>query len=134
MADHLDVVREDFKTSPFWDFIGLQMKELKKGFVELYLPYNPNFRNVRDSIHGGIYASVLDTTMGMAGRTLGSDEVMTIQMSIQFLKPVVEGAIYSEASVISESRSTALIEGRLFDEDKNLIAHSVGTFRVVKSS
>ncbi|MFD1927966.1 PaaI family thioesterase [Sporosarcina siberiensis] len=134
MESHLDIVREDFKTSPFWDFIGLQMKELKKGYVELYLPYNPNFRNVRDSIHGGIYASVLDTTMGMAGRTLGSDEVMTIQMSIQFLKPVVEGGIYSEASVISESRSTALIEGRLFDEDKNLIAHSVGTFRVVKSS
>ncbi|WP_438314420.1 PaaI family thioesterase [Sporosarcina sp. FA9] len=133
MENHLDIVREDFKTSPFWDFIGLQMKELKKGYVELYLPYNPNFRNVRDSIHGGIYASVLDTTMGMAGRTLGSDEVMTIQMNIQFLKPVVEGGIYSEASVISESRSTVLIEGRLFDENKNLIAHSVGTFRVVKS-
>jgi len=133
MGNHLDSIQKDFKTSPFWDFIGLQLKELKKGYVELYLPYNPNFRNVRDSVHGGIYASVLDTSMGMAGRTLGSDEVMTIQMNIQFLKPIVEGGIYSEASVISESRSTALIEGRLFDEDKNLIAHSVGTFRVVKS-
>jgi len=133
MGNHLDSIQKDFKTSPFWDFICLQLKELKKGYVELYLPYNPNFRNVRDSVHGGIYASVLDTSMGMAGRTLGSDEVMTIQMNIQFLKPIVEGGIYSEASVISESRSTALIEGRLFDEDKNLIAHSVGTFRVVKS-
>ena len=130
----LDTVKTDFKTSPFWEFIGLQMRELQEGHVNLYLPFNPSFNNVRNSVHGGVYASVLDTAMGMAGRSLGFDEVMTIQMNIQFLKPIIEGAIYSEATVIHQSRSTVLVEGKLFDEEKNLIAHSTGTFKVLKGA
>lgn len=131
---NLDKVKPDFKTSPFWEFIGLEMKELQKGPVELYLPYNPAFNNVRNSVHGGVYASVLDTTMGMAGRSLGFDEVMTIQRNIQFLKSVIEGAIYSEALVVHQSRSTVFVEGILFDEEKNLIAHSTGMFKVSKGA
>ena len=131
---YLKTVKADFKKSPFWEFIGLQMKELQVGHVELHLPFNPSFLNVRNSVHGGVYASVLDTTMGMAGRSLGFDEIITIQMNIQFLKPILEGAIYSEATVVHQSRSTVLVEGKLFDEEKNLIAHSTGTFKVSKGA
>ncbi len=72
--------------------------------------------------------------MGMAGRSLGFNEVMTIQLSIQYLKPVIESAIYSEATVVHQSRSTVLVEGKLFDEEKNLVAHSTGTFKVSKGA
>lgn len=129
-AAHLERVREEFETSPFWEFAGLQLQKLEEGDVELYLPYKPEYDNVRGTVHGGMYMSVLDTTMGMLCRSLGTDDVMTIQMATQFLRPVKAQAMYSSAAVINRSRSTALVEGRLFDENDELVAYCTATFKL----
>lgn len=129
---YLNTILEDFEKSPFWRLMGLQVKKLQIGYAELYLPFNPFLLNRRKTVHGGIYASVLDTTMGMAGVSTGFDQILTIQMNIQFIQPITEGTIYSEAKVIHQKRNTLLIEGKLIDEEKKLIAHSTGTFKVMK--
>ncbi|MCS0788577.1 PaaI family thioesterase [Bacillus sp. CMF12] len=131
-AEHLQKVRADFEGSPFWNFIGLRLKELKEGYVLLALPIQKDFINVRNSVHGGIYASVMDTAMGMAGRSLGYDEVATLHLNIQYLKSVMDGTVYSEAEIIHQNRSTVLIEGRLKNEDGELIGHCTGTFKLSK--
>ena len=53
-------------------------------------------------------------------------------MNVHFLKAVCKGAIYSTGNVIQQNRSTTLVEAELFDEEENRLAHSTGTFRVVK--
>ncbi|MEH6990518.1 PaaI family thioesterase [Cytobacillus firmus] len=131
-AEHLQKVRADFENSPFWNFIGLRLKELKEGYVLLALPIQKEFINVRNSVHGGIYASVMDTAMGMAGRSLGYDEVATLHLNIHYLKSVMDGTVYSEAEIIHQNRSTVLIEGRLMNEDGELIGHCTGTFKLSK--
>lgn len=68
--------------------------------------------------------------MGMAGRSLGYDEVATLHLNIQYLKSVMEGTVYSEAEIIHQNRSTVLIEGRLMNEDGELIGHCTGTFKL----
>ncbi|MGG4169195.1 PaaI family thioesterase [Rossellomorea vietnamensis] len=130
--DHLQKVKADFENSPFWNFIGLELKELEEGHVLLALPIQKEFINVRNSVHGGIYASVLDTAMGMTGRSLGFDEVATLHLDIQYLKSVADGTVYSEASIIHQNRNTAFIEGRLKNEDGELLGHCTGTFKLSK--
>lgn len=128
--EYLEKVRQDFETSPFWQFAGLEVRKLEEGDVELFLPYRPQYDNVRGTIHGGMYMSILDTTMGMLCRSIGADDVATIQMATQFLKPAVQEEVRSSASVINRSRSTALVEGKLFNENDELIAHCTATFRL----
>ncbi|WP_301108749.1 PaaI family thioesterase [Sporosarcina sp.] len=128
--EYLEKVRQDFETSAFWKFSGLQTQKLEEGDVELFLPYRPEYDNVRGTIHGGMYMSILDTTMGMLCRSLGSDDVMTIEMATHFLKPAVQEAVYSKASVINRGRSTALVEGKLFNENDELVAHCTATFKL----
>lgn len=131
-TEHLQIVRSDFENSPFWNFIGLELKELEEGHVLLALPIKKEFINVRNSVHGGIYASVLDTAMGMAGRSLGFDEVATLHLDIQYLNSVMDGTVYSEASIIHQNRNTVFIEGRLKNEDGELLGHCTGTFKLSK--
>lgn len=133
MDNRLAKIRKDFEESPYWQFLGLEVKELREGHVELRLPYNASFGNVSKLVHGGVLASILDMSMGMLGRSIGYDQVMTLHMSIQFLKAVDKGNIYSQASVINEGRSTSLLEVKLYDEERNIIAHSTGTFRLAKN-
>lgn len=105
---------------------------MEKGNVRLKLPIIPEFLNVKDSVHGGVYATILDTTMGFSARSMGFDEVATLEMDIHFLKSVNGGEVYSVGNVIHQNRSTALVEANLFDVDGNRLAHSTGTFRVLK--
>jgi len=104
---------------------------VEKGSVHLKLPIIPEFLNVKNSVHGGVYATILDTTMGFSARSLGYDEVTTLEMDVHFLKAVSKGTVYSKGNVIHRNRSTALVEADLFDEESNRLAHSTGTFRVV---
>lgn len=129
MSGELDGVRQDFEKSAFWNFLGLELVELRNGYAKLKLPIQSSFINAKKSVHGGVYASILDTTMGMATRSLGYEKVVTLQMNIQFLKSIENGIIKSEATVLNQSHSTALIESKLFDEENNLIAFCTGTFK-----
>ncbi|MFA1821485.1 PaaI family thioesterase [Virgibacillus oceani] len=122
---------KDFEGSNFWKYIGLEWDSVEKGSVKLKLPIIPEFLNVKDSVHGGVYATILDTTMGFTARSLGFDAVTTLEMDVHFLKAVKDGTVYSVGNVIHQNRSTALVEADLFDEDGNRLAHSTGTFRVV---
>lgn len=128
--EYLSHVREVFETSPFWKFAGLHIQKLEVGDVELSLPYRQEYDNVRGTIHGGMYMSIMDTTMGMLCRSLGANDVMTIQMATQFLKPVVQESMYSRATVINRSRTTALVEARLFNEKDEMVAHCTATFKL----
>lgn len=129
-VDYLENVRHVFETSPFWKFSGLQLRKLEEGEVELYLPYRKEFDNVRGTVHGGMYMAILDTTMGMTCRSIGASDVATIQMNTQFLRPVKEEAVYSRSAVINRTRSTALVEARLFNMDDELVAHCTATFKM----
>lgn len=125
-------IQEKFESSPFWDFIGLQVREIKNGYVSLALPIKNDFINARNSVHGGIYASLLDTNMGMTARTTGINNTATLQLNIQYLKSISEGTLYSEASIIHESRNSVYIEGKLTNEAGDLLAHCTGTFKLFK--
>src|SRR5699024_5394904 len=107
-------------------------ESFEEGTVKLKLPVTPSFYNIQNSVHGGIHASILDITMGFTARSIGFDKVTTLETKVHFLKGITKGAIYSEGNVIHQNRSTALLEAKLFNEEGDLLAHSTGTFRVVK--
>ena len=125
-------LRDEFKESPYWKLLGMEIVKLEKGAVELAIPYKKSLDNVRQTIHGGVYMSLLDTTMGLLCRSVGYGDAMTMQMNTQFLKPVIEGSIHASATVISQTRSTMLVESKLFNEAKELIGFSTATFKVAE--
>ncbi|MET3575045.1 PaaI family thioesterase [Bhargavaea ullalensis] len=132
VASELDRVRADFEDSEYFRFLGLEITKLEEGDVELRLPYKPELDNVRSTVHGGVFMSVLDTVMGLHIRSIGYDDTMTIQMQTQFLRPLVGGAMTARAEVINRTKSTVLLEGRLYNEADELIGYSTGTFKVMK--
>lgn len=125
-------IREDFEGSNFWKFIGLELEKIETGSVTLKLPVTPSFLNVKNTVHGGIYASILDTAMGFSARSLGYDEVSTLEMNVHFLQAIREGTMYAKGKVIHQNRSTVLVEAELSNENGNRLGHSTGTFRAVK--
>src|SRR5699024_1226457 len=128
----MENVVKDFTTSDFWKFIRLEIDHYETGSIRLKLPIAASFHNIQPIVHGGIFASILDTSMGMTLRSTGYDVVTTLDMDIHFLNLAKAGTIYCTGEVIHHGRYTALVKAELVNEDDEILAYSTGTFRAVK--
>src|SRR5699024_39899 len=108
-------------------------ENFEKGKVILKLPISSSFHNVQHMVHGGVYASILDTTMGITLRSVGYDTVTTLSMNIDYLNGVKENEIQCVGNIIHEGRSTALVKARLYNSENQLLSHATGTFRALKN-
>lgn len=124
--------QKEFEQSPFWNFVGLELHEANPGNVKLKLPIKEEFTNVRNTVHGGVLVSLVDTAMGFTCRSLDYDEVVTLQLNTNFIKSVSNGTLYSEGRVISRTKSTAIVEGQIFDEEGDLVLHANGSFKLIR--
>src|SRR5699024_12672458 len=113
-------------------FRGVEVDHDEAGSVRLRLPIMRSCHDILPIVHGGIFASILDTSMGMTLRSTGYDVVTTLDMDIHVLNPAKEGTIYCTGEVIHHGRSTALVKAELVNEDDEILAYSTGTFRAVK--
>lgn len=76
--------------------------------------YNP-----LGSVHGGVFATLLDSACGCAVHTMlpAGDFYTSMDLSVKFLRPVTvaTGPITAEGTVVHLGRRTALAEGRITD-------------------
>jgi uncharacterized protein (TIGR00369 family) len=100
------------------DFDGVSFEEGRAAFrlTPREFHYNP-----LGSVHGGVFATLLDSACGCAVHTMLPAGVFytSLDLSVKFLRPVTVGTgpITAEAAVVHLGRRTALAEGRITDAD-----------------
>jgi len=86
--------------------------------------------NGNGTLHGGVYASLIDNAMGLSVSSLVGLRTATTQMNVHFLGAVREGRITCRSEVIHKTRRTATAEARVYDGEGNLVAMGTGAFRI----
>src|SRR5215211_289300 len=86
--------------------------------------------NGNGTLHGGVYASLIDNAMGLSVAALVGLRTATIGLDVHFLGAVREGRITCSAEVVHRTRRIATVEARVRDGDGSLVAMGTGTFRI----
>ena len=89
--------------------------------------------NINQVVHGGVYATILDTAMGGAVVTLlKSDEVTaTTSLYIEFLRPAERGErLWARGEVVRRGRHLAFVEGNLYDHENRRLSQAHGTWYI----
>jgi uncharacterized protein (TIGR00369 family) len=89
--------------------------------------------NINGVVHGGVYATILDTAMGGAVVSiLGDGEVTaTTSLYIEFLRPAQEGqTLRAEGRIVRRGRHLAFVEGKLSDGRGVLLSQAHGTWYI----
>jgi len=109
----------------------LSFTEDDRGVVDL--PYNPGLDHAMGGIHGGIYATLLDTagwfTAAVAHKE--SSWIATSEMSIHFLKPTARTALRAEGRILKRGKRQDVVEMFLYDAAGELVGHGTGTMMVL---
>jgi uncharacterized protein (TIGR00369 family) len=85
------------------------------------------------TLHGGILCDLADAAMGVAfASTLREQESFTtLELKVNFLRPVWQGLLTAEAEVVSRGRTVGLVECKITDEKQRLIARASSTCMVL---
>ncbi len=89
--------------------------------------------NINGVVHGGVYATILDTAMGGAVLTIlrANEVTATTSLYVEFLRPAREGqTMRAEGRVVRRGRHLAFVQGRLTDGEGTLLSQAHGTWYI----
>src|SRR5689334_8949048 len=109
--------------------LGARIAEAEPGRVVLELEAGPQHRHGGGVVQGGVITQIADAAMGMSLATLQEDRVWntTIELKINFLRPVVEGKLRAVGRVVEIKQSLLFGEADVFDAHDRLIATASST-------
>ena len=120
--------------NPFWSLLGMELMEIKKGWAKIRLPFTPKLTNGIGVAHGGAIFSPADSAVGMAliGLVNKDENISTLEMKINYLKPLAEGEIIAEAKIVHRGTMTAIGDVEVRDGQGTLIAKGLATYAITK--
>lgn len=133
MPRPLDVLRANIQSgatrSPFGDLLGMTLVAADEGSVVIDLDASGQHANPMGTLHGGVLASLADSAMGMAyATTLAEGETFTtLELKINFLRPVWDGRLRATGTVVNSGKSVGLAECDVLDDRGRLVARATST-------
>ena len=132
----LDEHEQAFESFFFARFLNLSFEYLPpdapdadKEVCRITFPVTDTLKNPQGSLHGGAMASVMDISMGhLVNKVAGPGA--TIEMKVQFMRPVSEGTVTCEGRFTRRGRSLAFMESRLSTQDGKLAALATATWKM----
>ncbi len=114
--------------------IGFEAQEIANGRALVTLAAGPQHANPMGTLHGGILCDIADAAMGMAfASTLAPEESFTtVELKINFFRPVWGARLKAEGKVVRRGRSLGYIECEITDEGGQLIAKAASTCLVLR--
>lgn len=121
---------DSFSSIPFAEHIGIEVTHAEDGVAEGRLPMtdevssNPN----RHIAHGGATFALADTVGGAAIVSLVGVPTPTIDMRIDYLKPVI-GDIEARAEVVRKGNTSAVVDIDV-TQDGTKVASVRGVYKI----
>ncbi len=108
--------------------IGMRLESFAAGEALVALDATAAHANPMGTVQGGILAAVADASMGWAFMTIlaENESYATLEVKINFLRPVWAGRLEARGRVKSAGRNVSLVECDVMSGGK-LVAHGVST-------
>ena len=114
--------------------IGMRLQSFGNGEAVVVLDADASHANPMGTVQGGILAAIADAAMGWAYMTtLGEGEsYTTLEIKMNFLRPVRAGRLEARARVRSAGRTVGLIECDVLGDGGKSAGYAVSTCMVLR--
>jgi uncharacterized protein (TIGR00369 family) len=140
MARMLDLInriqRGESPPPPVADLIGFRIASIERGHAVMTMDAGPQHANPMGTLHGGILCDLADAAMGMAyASSLDEGETFTtLELKINFLKPVWTGRLTADGRVVKGGHTVGLVECDVHDDKDRLVARASSTCMTLRGA
>jgi uncharacterized protein (TIGR00369 family) len=129
------MVRGEAPPAPVARLVGFDVISVKPGEAVVELQTSEKHANPMGTVHGGILCDIADAAMGIAyAANLNEGESFTtLELKINFLKPVWNARLRATARVVKQGQTVGLVECDVNDEKGKLVARASSTCLTLKN-
>ncbi len=114
---------------PVAHLVGFTIPSVEPGKAVVELEADERHTNPMGTLHGGILCDIADAAMGYACASLlqPGETFTTLELKINFLKPVWKSKLRAIGHVVKPGRTISLVECDVLDEQDKLVARASST-------
>src|SRR6185295_10067921 len=114
---------------PIADTIGMRAVDVRPDFAAFEMEAGPRHANPMGTLHGGVLCDLADGAMGVAwaSELREGETFTTLELKINFLKPVWDAKLRAEGHVVKRGKTVGLVECDVADETGSLVARASST-------
>jgi uncharacterized protein (TIGR00369 family) len=132
--EHVKAVIKVINQGPYIRYLSMPVKEMGKGYAIVEAKIGNEHMHPFGRIHGGAYASILDTAAYWAVYCEVDEDAgfTSIDLKIDFLAPFDYGIITAKGKSIKIGKTMCLAEATAVDENGKWLAHGTSKMIVTK--
>ena len=129
----IELARRKVRSIPFLKHLGVRLVRLGHGRSELKLKVTRSLTQSRGIAHGGVAASLIDSAIGLALRTMIKPEeiVTTVEMKVNYLAAASPGELRATGKIIHKGKRIAVGEGEVRNREGVLVAKGSATYMIL---
>jgi len=129
-----DKIQKGSRSAPVAELIGAFPVTFGDGKAVFEMEAGKRHHNPMGTVHGGILCDIADAAMGFAfASTLGPGESFTtLELKINFLRPVFEGKLTATARVVHLGRTVGIVDSEVTNAEGNVVARASSTCLVLR--
>jgi uncharacterized protein (TIGR00369 family) len=130
------MARGELPPPPVARLVGLELLSVEHSRTRFRLQAGQRHLNPMGTLHGGILCDLADAAMGTAFATTleAGQSYTTLELSINFLKPIRSAVLTAEGRIVKRTRRTGLTECDVVDEGGSLVARAKSTCLVLEGT
>jgi uncharacterized protein (TIGR00369 family) len=119
---------------PIGETIGMTLVEIAPDRSVFEMEASRRHANPMGTLHGGVLCDIADAAMGVAwaSELTDGETFTTLELKINFLKPVWEAKLRAEATVVKRGKSVGLVACDVRDANGDLVAHATSTVMTLR--
>ena len=120
---------------PIAKLLGFTNPALTPGGATIELEVDERLANPMGTLHGGVLCDIADAAMGIAyaSELERGETFTTLELKINFMKPVWRTRLRAEGKVVKRGRTVGLVECDVFDEKGSLVARASSTCMTLRA-
>jgi uncharacterized protein (TIGR00369 family) len=109
--------------------LGFTLTDIAPGRATIEIDVDERFANPMGTLHGGVLCDIADAAMGMAyaSELERGESFTTLELKINFFKPVWRAHLRAEGKVVKRGRTVGMVECDVLDEKGSLVARVSST-------
>ena len=128
--DKKEYARNALQKLPLTKILGMELVDIRIGEADIKLEMHDDLRQVHGVLHGGVTATLIDTAMAFAVRTMIGpvEPTATVDLTVHFLRPHFEGIALCKAKVVKPGKRFFNVSAEVVNEEGKLIATGISTY------
>jgi len=132
LVERFREVKNRYSRTSAFDFFGMKVEEVAEGKAVVSLAVSSRFYNSNGYLHGGVTATLVDTVIGVALKTLIHPKTAaTVELKTNYLAPVKDGELRATGWIVRSGQKLAVGRADVIDGHGKLVACGSATYMIL---